>query len=89
MGWWMGDFQNILLMCYWKYSAGRYNMVNFLMNIHTRKGEVWDVFFSDPTSDWYSARVPAMVYVISNCIGLRSKHTWLYNCNGFVICLIQ
>ena len=45
----------------------RYNAVNFYTKIHKRHptSERYGMFFVDPTSDWCSASVLAIIYVIS------------------------
>ena len=44
------------------------------------------MYFVDPTSDWYSASVPAIVNAISYFIGLRYNGTWLYPHHCCAVC---
>ena len=60
----------------------RYNVVNFLTNIHRHPiarllGAWYGVSSVDPACDWYSASAPLIIYVISY-IRLRYNSTWLY-----------
>ena len=64
----------------------RYNAVNFLQNMYKRhpiarplgRGiGVWGILL-DPAYDWYSARVPTIIYAISYHIGPRYSGTQLY-----------
>ena len=62
-----------------------YNAVNFLTNIHksTRSSPVrarYGVFFffANPASDWYSALVPVIIYIISYDFGPLYNGTRLY-----------
>ena len=60
----------------------RYNSANFLTNIHKRFSLPfrvrYGVSFVDPASDWHSASVPVIIYVISYNIGQRYYGTPLY-----------
>ena len=60
----------------------RYNAVNFLINIHKShpiaRPWLWS-FFVNPASDWYSASVPVIIYVIFYNIRQHYNITRLYN----------
>ena len=62
----------------------RYKVVNFLTNIHKNTPHSspvkarYGVYFVDSTSDWYSASIPAMIYVVAYFIGPRYNSTRLY-----------
>ena len=62
----------------------RYNAVSCLPNIHkthlqfSRWGDVWDVFV-DPASDWYSASVSVVIYVITYNSGQRYNDIQLHS----------
>ena len=58
----------------------RYNTVNFLTNIHKIHPIARPlVSFVDPASDWYSASVPVIIYVISYNFGPHDNDTRLYH----------
>ena len=42
--------------------------------------EMYEMYFVDPVSDWYSASAPVIIYVISYNSGSRYNSTRLYNC---------
>ena len=61
----------------------RYNALNFLTNIHKKRPIARPLgrgmgCFCDPASDWYSASVPVIFYVISYNVGPRYNGTQLY-----------
>ena len=62
----------------------RYNVVNFVTNVHKIHPIAWPlgrgmgVSFVYLASDWYSASVPVIIYVISYNFGLRYNGTWPY-----------
>ena len=68
--------------CMWKsqIQCSAVNTVNFLTNVHKCSPirTSYGVSFVDQASDWYSASVSVIIYVVSYNIGLHYKSTWLY-----------
>ena len=73
----------------------RYNVVNFLTNIHKRHPiprpvrARYGVSFVDPASDCYCVPVSVVIYVLSYNIGPRYNGTALYNIPFIAICRIR
>ena len=68
----------------WQVLSDCYKAINFLIHIHKKTPHSspvrvrYGVSFVDPGSDWYSASVPVIIYVISYNIGPRYNGTRLY-----------
>ena len=80
------SIRNILysIICYYTVWC-RNNTVNFPTNIHKRQTPHgspvrarYGVSFVDLASDWYSASVPVIIYVIPCNIRLCYNGSWLY-----------
>ena len=68
----------------WPYTVRcRYNAVNFLKKYSQRTTHSspvkarYGMSFVDPASDWYSSRVPAIIYAVSYYIGPHNNDTRL------------